>query len=66
MTDKLLTPAEAAGFLGLSRQTLNCWRMSGRHGLPFMKAGRVVRYKLSDLQAFVDGHMHGRRQVSHG
>ena len=50
--DRLLTRKEAAAFLGLAEQTLAVWGMSGRH-LPVVKVGRSVRYKLRDLQKFV-------------
>lgn len=51
----LLTRAEAAEFLGVKKSTLDCWGYTGRHNLPFIKkGGKYVRYRLSDLQAFLD------------
>ncbi len=49
---RLLSRKEAAEFLNLQPQTLACWGMDGRH-LPVVKLGRTVRYKQSDLEAFV-------------
>jgi len=51
--DKFLNPPEAADFLTVQPQTLAKWRMDGRN-LPYIKVGRSVRYKLSDLQAFIE------------
>jgi hypothetical protein len=32
--------------------TLAAWRCTGRHELPFIKVGRRIRYKLSDVLNF--------------
>jgi hypothetical protein len=45
------TPS-AAAFLGLAVITLNTWRSTGRYGLPYIKTGRLVKYRQSDLEAF--------------
>jgi len=50
---RLLTRAEAAEFLCLKPQTLAVWAMVGKH-LPVIHVGRAVRYRLSDLQEFVE------------
>jgi len=50
---KLLTRREAADHLGLQVQTLAVWAMTGKH-LPLVKVGRTVRYKLADLESFVE------------
>lgn len=49
----LRTPEQAAEYLGLEPQTLAIWRSTGRYSLPFVKCGRLVRYKQSDLDKFV-------------
>jgi excisionase family DNA binding protein len=49
-----LTPAQAADILGLSKGTLEVWRSTGRYNLPFIKMGRYVRYRLSDINAFIE------------
>jgi len=49
----LLSRDEAAAFLGLKTQTLASWASSGRYPLPFVKVGRAVRYRLSDLEKFL-------------
>lgn len=47
-----LSNEEAAEYLGLKSATLNKWRCYGE-GPPFIKVGRLVRYRLSDLDAFL-------------
>ena len=51
--DRLLTEAKAAAFLGLQPQTLATWRCVGRYGLKFVRVGRSVRYRTSDLEEFL-------------
>lgn len=43
---------EAAYYLGLKAATLNKWRCHG-DGPPFIKVGRLIRYRKSDLDAFL-------------
>ena len=50
----LLKPKEAAKFLGVSEGTLAVWRCENRYLLPYVKIGWLVRYKLSDLQEFIE------------
>ena len=52
-TDQLLTANLAAEFLGVAAATLANWRCSGRYPIPFLKVGRSVRYRKSDLEAWV-------------
>ena len=51
--DKLMTRVEAAEYLGLRPQTLAIWKLTGRNGLPCIKVGRLVKYRRSDLDAFL-------------
>lgn len=53
-SDQLLTPAQASELLGLSTQTLAIWRCNKRYNLNYVKVGRYVRYRYSDIQAFID------------
>lgn len=50
----LLTGTEAAALLGIAPGTLNVWRSTGRYALPFVKIGHNVRYRKSDLIAWLD------------
>lgn len=54
MATKLLTRREAADFLGVKPNTLSAWARSGTHDLPYVKICRHARYRLSDLEEFVE------------
>ena len=56
----LLTEDQAAEYIGVTPGTLSVWRSTGRYALPFVKCGRLVRYRMSDLDAFLE-----RRTVTH-
>ncbi len=51
---KLLDTKETAKFLGVSPGTLELWRSTRRYPLPFVKVGRLVKYRISDLEKFLD------------
>ena len=55
---ELLNEQEASEFLDVAPGTLSVWRSTGRHAIPFIKIGRNVRYRRSDLVAWLDGHIH--------
>ena len=50
----LLTEAEAAHFLKLGPKTLAVWRSTKRYPLSYIKVGRLVRYRKSDLITFLE------------
>ena len=58
MIDQLLTNGQAAELLSLSPRTLEKMRLTG-DGPPFIKLGRhrAVRYRESDLQAWIEGRI---------
>ena len=56
----LLTAAEASEVLGVREQTLAVWRSSGRYSLKFVRCGRLIRYRRSDLDAWLES-----RTVTH-
>lgn len=45
---------EAAAYLQLSVRTLDVWRCTGRYGIPYVKIGARVRYRKSDLDAWLE------------
>lgn len=51
---ELLDEKQAAEHLTVSPGTLSVWRSTGRYHLPFVKVGRMVRYRLSDLDAWLE------------
>jgi excisionase family DNA binding protein len=52
MQDQLLTETEAAALLRQKVKTMRNLRVTGG-GVPFVKLGRSVRYRMSDLQAYI-------------
>jgi len=58
-SEKLLTRSQAAELLGLREQTLAVWASTHRYNLPFVKVGRAARYRLGDLQKWLDSRTVG-------
>jgi excisionase family DNA binding protein len=57
--DPLRNETQAAGYLGVKPTTLQVWRSTKRYPLPFVKVGRLVRYRQSDLDAFLRARTQG-------
>lgn len=57
--DPLLTPQETASYLGVTEKTLAVWRCTQRYGIPFIKVGRLVKYRKSALDTFLESRTHG-------
>ncbi len=53
-SDPLLTPSEAAAYIGVTENTLSVWRCVGRYNIQFVKVGRLVKYRKSALDTFLD------------
>lgn len=49
----MLTENQAAEMIGLQPGTLTNWRSRGVYGLPFVKVGRLVRYRRSDVEKWL-------------
>ena len=63
---KLLSPAEASSYLGVTTETLAVWRCTKRYNLRFYKIGRLVKYRKEDLEAFIQSRARNYREVRHG
>ena len=50
----LIDSKQTALILGLKEPTLAQMRWRGDKRLPWVKLGKVVRYKKADVQAFID------------
>ena len=50
----LLDEKQAATVLNVKPGTLSVWRSTGRYSIPFVKVGRSVRYRLGDLNAWLE------------
>lgn len=55
---ELLDDKQAASVLKTKPATLSVWRTTGRYNLPYIKIGRLVRYRAGDLKAFINGRVH--------
>lgn len=54
MLKPLLSDHQVAKITGRARSTLQKDRVSGA-GIPFIRIGRLVRYRLSDVRDYIDG-----------
>ena len=50
---ELLDEQESASLLDVSPGTMSVWRSTGRYSIPFIKVGSRVRYRRSDLEAWL-------------
>ncbi len=54
MTERLLKQKEAAQILGVKPNTLAMWRLTGKVNLTYIKLGGNIRYRVSDLDDFIN------------
>lgn len=59
MEQKLLTKEDVSEILGITVGTLAVWRTTKRYNLPYVKSGRLVRYRAEDVQAFITSRLQG-------
>jgi excisionase family DNA binding protein len=63
-TDELLTRQQVADYLKVQRCTLEQWASTGREdGPPYIKVGRLVRYRREDLDRWLDSRREGRNAL---
>jgi hypothetical protein len=53
--DSLVSEVEAAEILDVTKFCLRSWRTK-KIGVPYVRVGRLCRYRVSDLQQFLDAH----------
>ena len=51
--ERLLTPDAVARFVGVSTATLAAWRSTRHVDLPFIRFGRLIRYRRLDVECFL-------------
>ena len=51
---EIMTTGDAAAYLRCSEVFLNTDRVTQRRGIPFFRLGRRIRYRKSDLDAYMD------------
>jgi phage terminase Nu1 subunit (DNA packaging protein) len=59
----LVPPEQAAEHLNVTTRTLANWRSRGTPNVPFSKIGRCVKYRLSDLDAYIAKNSHNAVEV---
>jgi hypothetical protein len=62
-----MTPKLAGLYLGgedspIPEQTLAVWRATKRYPIPFLKLGRLVRYRKRDLDAYMAKNTHAQTE----
>jgi predicted DNA-binding transcriptional regulator AlpA len=55
--ESMLDRKEAAEFLGVKENTLAIWKCTKRYSLPYVKIGRYIRYRVSDLVKFIESNV---------
>jgi excisionase family DNA binding protein len=58
----LISRDEAAAYLGVSPKTLATWHCRKRYALPVVKLGRSVKYRVSDLEKFIESRVTGAQE----
>jgi len=56
----LVNTEQAAKYLAISKRTLSNWRSIGFPLIPYLKIGRCIRYRLSDLDEYLN-----QNRISH-
>lgn len=51
--NSLLDTKGAADYIGVEPGTLEVWRCTKRHNIPYIKAGRLVKYRKAALDAWL-------------
>lgn len=54
--DKLLSQQEVAAWTGMSSAWFEQNRFKGK-GIPYVKLGRSIKYRTSDVQKWIDAHV---------
>ncbi len=52
--------AAAADYLGVEPQTLEVWRCTKRYEIPYIKVGRLVKYRQRDLDDWLNSRTVGQ------
>ena len=53
ISNPLLNTDCAAAYVGVRPKTLVAWRCNDRYRLPFVRVGRKIYYRISDLEAWL-------------
>lgn len=61
--EEILNTQQAAHLLGIKEKTLEVWRCTKRYNIPFIKVGRLVRYRKLDLLNWMETRTHSSVEV---
>jgi predicted DNA-binding transcriptional regulator AlpA len=61
--DRLMPDDETGQMLGVTVGTLATWRSTNRYDLPFVRVGRLIRYRLSDVRQWIDSRTEATTQA---
>ena len=53
MPSGVMTPRDAAVYIGVKINTLAVWRMTNKYGLRYLKLGKAIRYRKEDLDEWL-------------
>lgn len=65
LNDSLMDQKTAAAYLGTTVGSLNVWRANGKHKIPFVRWGHNIRYRKSDLDAWIAEHLQNNSSCEH-
>lgn len=51
--EQLVDTQEVARLIGYSTGAVEIWRSRGESPIPYYKVGRLVKYRLSDVETFI-------------
>jgi excisionase family DNA binding protein len=54
---ELVGTEDAAQYPGVTPRTLEVWRCTKRHMIPYVKVGRLVRYRRADLDEWLNSRV---------
>lgn len=57
LNQDVLTDTDGAStLLNIPAATLIKWRSTGQNNIPYIRIGRQIKYRTSDLRAYIDAH----------
>jgi len=60
---QILTATQAAEYMSISTQTLANWRCRGFPNLPYSRLGRCIRYRMSDIEAYLEKNSYNIKEA---
>ena len=64
LNNRLMDQKTAATYLGTTVGSLNVWRATGKHKIPYVRWGHNIRYRKEDLDAWIAEHLENVQPVA--